>query len=302
MKNIFKKGLLAALIIAALCGCSDKGGTSSQDNTSTVSSTSDSTPESTDSAPGSTAESIVESAPESTAESTPESTPESIPDSTSGNMTADLTGTLDDVSSIFECSDGWTNGSMFNCTWRKSNVSFSDGSMKLKIDLDGDGTGTIPYSGAEFRSKGFYGYGMYEVEMKPIKNDGVVSSFFTYTGPSDNNPWDEIDIEFLGKDTTKVQFNYFTDGHGSHEYMYDLGFDAADDFHTYGFDWQADSITWYVDGEAVYTADKSIPSTPSKIMMNVWPGTGVDGWLNAFDGTTPLTAEYKSTSFRGNDE
>ena len=27
--------------------------------------------------------------------------------------------------------------------------------------------------------------------------------------------------------------------------------------------------------------------------MNVWPGTGVDGWLNAFDGTTPISAEYK---------
>ena len=292
MKNILKKGLLATLIVAALCGCSDKNGSSSQDNTSTVSSTPESTSsasESTTNAPESTT-STPDSTPESKPESKPESTVESTPEIDLKKMSADLTGTLADVSSIFECSDGWTNGSMFNCTWRKANVVFSDGSMKLKIDLDGDGTGAIPYSGAEFRSKDFYGYGMYEVEMKPIKNDGVVSSFFTYTGPSDNNPWDEIDIEFLGKDTTKVQFNYFTDGHGSHEYIYELGFDAADDFHTYGFDWQEDKITWYVDGEEVYTADKSIPSTPSKILMNVWPGTGVDGWLNEFDGTTPLTA------------
>ena len=32
--------------------------------------------------------------------------------------------------------------------------------------------------------------------MQAIKNDGVVSSFFTYTGPSDDNPWDEIGIAF----------------------------------------------------------------------------------------------------------
>ena len=38
----------------------------------------------------------------------------------------------------------------------------------------------------------FYSYGYYETSMKAIKNDGVISSFFTYTGPSDNNPWDEI--------------------------------------------------------------------------------------------------------------
>ena len=37
-------------------------------------------------------------------------------------------------------------------------------------------------------------------------------------------------------------------------------------------------------------------------MMNVWPGTGVDGWLNAFDGTVPLTAEYKSADFAAAEE
>ena len=98
----------------------------------------------------------------------------------------------------WECANGWTNGSMFNVTWRKDNVTFNDGKMQLVINNDKTPTGGIPYSGGEFRSKEFYGYGRYEVSMKPIKNDGVVSSFFTYTGPSDNNPWDEIDIEFLG--------------------------------------------------------------------------------------------------------
>lgn len=189
-------------------------------------------------------------------------------------------------------SDGWSNGSMFNCTWRKNNGVFEDGVLKMSIDEFGDG-----YSGCELRTNDFYGYGMYEVSMKPIKNIGVVSSFFTYTGPSDNNPWDEIDIEFLGKDTTKVQFNYFTNGKGNHEYVYDLGFDASEEFHSYGFKWAKDSITWYVDGEEVYTAAENIPSTPSKIMMNVWNGIGVDGWLGAYDGTAPITAQYKTASF-----
>ena len=195
------------------------------------------------------------------------------------------------ASSDFYASDGWTNGSVFNCGWYKENVSFDNGNMSLTIDKDT--TGKYEYSGAEYRTNDFYSYGYYETSMQPIKNDGVVSSFFTYTGPSDNNPWDEIDIEILGKDTTKVQFNYYTNGVGNHEYMYDLGFDASEGYHTYGFDWQPDHITWYVDGKAVYTATENIPSTAGRIMVNTWNGINVDDWLNPFDGKTPLTAHYQ---------
>ena len=197
----------------------------------------------------------------------------------------------------FEPSGDWTNGSMFNVTWRKTSCTYEDEKLQLTIDHDPKGK-DIPYSGAELRSKDFYGYGRYEVSMKAIKNDGVVSSFFTYTGPSDNNPWDEIDIEILGKDTTKVQFNYYTNGKGNHEKLVDLGFDASEDFHTYAFEWRKTRIDWFVDGERVHTALTNIPKTEGRIMMNAWCGTGVDGWLNAFDDSNlPLTAEYQWISF-----
>lgn len=192
-------------------------------------------------------------------------------------------------------SDGWSNGSMFDCTWRDKNVSFKDGIMTLSLNEDKPGS-SPKCAGAEYRTNDFYGYGMYSTRMKPAKNTGVVSSFFTYTGPSDNNPWDEIDIEFLGKDTTKVQFNYFTNGVGNHEYLYDLGFDASKEFHTYGFRWAPTFIAWYVDGQEVYRATEDIPSVPGKIMMNLWPGTGVDDWLNAYD-VKATTASYDNVCF-----
>lgn len=200
------------------------------------------------------------------------------------------------ATSLFEASDGWTNGNPFDCGWTKNNTSFDNGVLNLTIDKDS--SGQYNYTGAEYRSLEHYHYGYYETSMKAIKNDGVVSSFFTYTGPSENNPWDEIDVEVLGKDTTKVQFNYYTNGVGNHEYMYDLGFDASEGYHTYGFDWQKDSITWYVDGKAVHTATSNIPSTASKIMMNVWPGIGVNDWLKPFDGKTPLTASYEWVTYQ----
>ncbi len=212
-----------------------------------------------------------------------------------GSLSVDLSA---GAAANFHTADGWCNGSMFNVTWRDSNVRFEDGVMRLFIDRDAEPKDEVPFSGGEYRSNDFFGYGKYEVTMKAIKNDGVVSSFFTYTGPSDENPWDEIDIEILGKDTTKVQFNYFTDSKGNHEFMYDLGFDASEDFHTYAFEWKKDSITWYVDGVEAHTATESIPSTEGRIMMNAWCGKGVDGWLKAFDDSKlPLCAEYKSISF-----
>ena len=202
-------------------------------------------------------------------------------------------------SAITEIANGWSNGNMFNVTWRKSNCTFNNDKMQLIISEDTAGkAGSIPYAGGEYRTRKFYGYGRYEVSMKAIKNDGVVSSFFTYTGPTDKKPWDEIDIEILGKDTTKVQFNYFTNSRGNHEYMHDLGFDASEDFHTYAFEWYEDKIVWFVDGVEVYTATNNIPSNRGKIMMNAWCGKGVDSWLKAFDPENmPLTAEYEWFSY-----
>ncbi|MBQ6675487.1 MAG: glycoside hydrolase family 16 protein [Ruminococcus sp.] len=219
----------------------------------------------------------------------------------------DDSGMLADLSegmpSFFESSNGWTNGSMFNVFWRAENVTFENGKMQLKIDYDPREEQGIPYSGGEFRSKDFYGYGRYEASIKAIKNNGVVTSLFTYTGPTDSNPWDEIDIEILGKDTTKVQFNYFTDSKGNHEYMYDLGFDASEDFHTYAFEWHKDKIVWFVDGKEAYTATENLPSTPSNIMANVWCGKGVDSWLEKFDDSNiPLTGEYEWVKFTPFDE
>ena len=201
----------------------------------------------------------------------------------------------------FFASSGWTNGKPFDCWWYKQNAQIKGDHLELSVDKkwtnDRKPNWDPQYSGGEFRTNDFYHYGYYETSMQAMKNDGVVSSFFTYTGPSDNNPWDEIDIEILGKDTTKVQFNYYTNGVGKHEYMYDLGFDSSEAYHTYGFDWQPDHIAWFVDGKEVYRATQNIPKTPGKIMMNAWPGSaridsGIRDWLNDFNGNVPLTARY----------
>ncbi len=214
----------------------------------------------------------------------PHSSAEGIPDRTAKNEEKILNFSTG-LNNGFWAADGWKNNGMFNCTWSAGNAVVKDGIMNMSVTAGGDG-----YYGAEYRTTQKYSYGYYSVCMKAAKCPGLVSSFFTYT----NSPvWDEIDIEFLGKDTTKVQFNYYTNGVGGREFWFDLGFDASEGFHEYGFDWREGSIVWYVDGKAVYKATENIPSHPQQIMMNVWNGIGVDDWLDAFDPSKlPATAQY----------
>lgn len=204
---------------------------------------------------------------------------------------------------LWHKADGWTNGDPFACGWRADHITFSGGVMTLQLDDETcpDGCSDMDYASGEYRSNGFYQYGTYTVVMKAGTSDGIVSSFFIYTGSSDGNPHDEIDIEILGKNPTQMQINYFTNGVGEHEATIDLGFDASADFHTYAIEWMPEYITWYVDGDDVHTENGSngtLPSTSGRIMMNFWPGTdSVNDWLGEFSYTDPLQAQYSAVSF-----
>lgn len=207
---------------------------------------------------------------------------------------------------VFE-SDGWTNGSPFNVQWSANNVIYENGVAKLTIADNPNGSEETftEYYGGEMRTYQYFGYGDYEVSMKPSNKPGTASTFFTCTGSYDTNPhtgqpnpWDEIDIEFLGEDTTKVQFNYYVNGVGGHEYMYDLGFDASEEFHTYGFRWTEDYITWFVDGEPVYRVDATesspMPSTAGRMLMNYWCGSSAaENWMGKFENPDDKGPEYQ---------
>ena len=210
---------------------------------------------------------------------------------------------------LFE-SDGWSNGDVFNVVWKKHNVHYENGIMRLGITEEkatawiDDAEVEYDYTAGEARTQNYYHYGDYEVSMKPSANLGTASTFFVCTGPYDlkdgvPNAHDEIDIEFLGNDTTHVQFNFFVNGVGGNEYMYDLGFDASEEFHTYGFRWEENAITWFVDGAPVYkvTTDSSgktggnlkvvekLPSTAGRILTNYWCGNErAWGWMGTYVG------------------
>ncbi|MFJ8959799.1 glycoside hydrolase family 16 protein [Lentzea sp. NPDC102401] len=198
--------------------------------------------------------------------------------------------------------DGWTNGSMFNVGWRADHVGFQGGAMGLRLDTTPcpNGCSGRPYASGELRTANFYTYGRFEMRMKAAKSSGAVSGFFTYTGQTDGQPWDEIDIEILGKNPTQMQTNYFTNGTGNHETIINLGFDSSAGFHDYAIEWRQGRIQWFVDGRLVHTENGSrgpLPTHPQRFMANLWAGTGVDGWTGPFNYTGPLNAVYESAKY-----
>ena len=193
---------------------------------------------------------------------------------------------LEEDAKVSRISHGYSNKGMFRSVWSKDRVRYEDGIGYLSLVDEGDTN-----YGAEIRTHQGYLYGYFGGRMKPFAHSGTVSSIFTYNGG--RYIWDEIDIEFLGRDTTKVQFNYYSNGVGEHEYWYDLGFDASKDFHDYGFKWEEDRITWYVDFKPVYAVEARLGQW-GNFFVNVWAGEPkVMLWLGHYDKTeVPLEAQY----------
>lgn len=152
-------------------------------------------------------------------------------------------------------------------------------------------------------------YGRFETQMKPMKGSGVISAMFLYRF----DPWQEIDMEFLGRDTTKIMLNvYYNPGAVGDLYNYgyrgtpvliDLGFDAADDFHTYAVEWDVDEIRWFVDDKLIHKRSEGrptpIPHLPMRLHMNAWPMCSEE-LVGPFTGADlPLQAEFRSVRISG---
>lgn len=219
-----------------------------------------------------------------------------------GNSSDQLEENLDRFdSSKWEKAD-WPNGNPFNNTWRPDKVLFNKGVMTLV--LDNDGCPALckgkPYVSGELRTTRNYGYGYLESRIKAAKAPGTTTTLFFYSGEWGKPSHNEIDVEIFGKDPTKMQINYYAYSKQGHEKVIDLGFDASQGFHTYGIKWAKNSIEWYVDGKMVHRVigtPATLPSKPSKIMLNLWPGIGVDGWLGKFRYASPVKAEYDWVKF-----
>ena len=124
-------------------------------------------------------------------------------------------------------------------------------------------TGKYNYYGAELSGKDQFKYGRFEACMKMVSIPGSVSSMFLYYDDSwkkEEEPWNEIDIEVLGKGGTMWQSNIITrEGDPSiksntsseSKPLHEFGFDATEGFHLFAMVWTPEYVSWEIDSVEV---------------------------------------------------
>ncbi|BCE03544.1 PKD domain-containing protein [Marinicellulosiphila megalodicopiae] len=197
-------------------------------------------------------------------------------------------------------------------------ISKSDGSVivtppkEVDYSLNDDKL----YSSGEIYSEDLYLYGSIELRMKAAKGSGIVNGYFTYKNGSevDPEPWEEIDMEVLGKNNAvDLQTNIIT-GKASERITSDALHtqvqSLADDFHLYRMDWYPDRVEFFLDGQFLSRAGKenmtvdqyaSLTSLQG-IRLNLWPAN-IAEWVGAIDDSVyPVSMELDYLSYSSLDQ
>lgn len=147
------------------------------------------------------------------------------------------------------------------------------------------------YNGAELYSKSSIKYGRFDVRMRAVSGSGIVSSFFLYYNDSylgAPEPWQEVDIEVMGKNNEAFQSNIITGTSESKKTSEEMHtFDNLSiTYHTYTVEWTPDYIAWYFDGEEIRrTTGSQVAECQPKDMsyrFNLWISDAAS-WAGSFD-------------------
>ena len=159
----------------------------------------------------------------------------------------------------------------FNAEWQRytkssKNAYIEDGHLVIKAIHESDVHGIDQYTSARLNTanKFTFKYGKIAARIKLPEGEGIWPAFWMLGANINENggdtPWPqsgEIDIlELYGsKDDGVVEANaHYADASGSHAHMGAASYKLkegkfSDAFHIFELEWNAKSITWFVDGE-----------------------------------------------------
>ncbi|TBN41567.1 glycosyl hydrolase family protein [Pseudomonas sp. BGI-2] len=210
------------------------------------------------------------------------------------NLSDDFNGTtLDPVRWHVNNAEGNESLGRKPALFKPDNASVKNGNLNIVFRKE-----TLPqkyvklgfkdYSSAMVRthSRGLFGY--YEARAKPMDSAGSSAFWLAWTGMADNAT--EIDIFEIGGKTKNAALDRFYNMNAhlwatpqSTEHIADGStwvspWRLADSFHIYGFDWQPDTLRWYVDGVLVRESKNSHFFFPMQIVFDseaMWQWFGV---------------------------
>jgi GR25 family glycosyltransferase involved in LPS biosynthesis len=187
------------------------------------------------------------------------------------------------------------------------NVTFEP-DQTVRLTLRRERTPVRDFTSGALCTSQQYRYGRFVANVRPAATPGLITGIFLQR----NSPRQEIDIEFLGKDTRKMLVNVFynpgLDG-ARMEYGYrgtpaliDLGFDASEDFHDYAIEWTSTAIRWSVDGRLVYERldwdPTPIPHLPMQLHFNLWHSRSRELAGRLAHASLPATSELRTLHLR----
>ena len=162
-------------------------------------------------------------------------------------------------------------------------------SIGTKITYDSNGA-TFPMSkkgdSPTLRSDNYIFFGHVEVKVQAAEGKGIITSLVLLS-----DDLDEVDFETVGADNKQIQSNYFSKGDDS---TYNRGgFHTVDSpltkSHVYAFDWTAEKVEWFIDGQSVRVLKASdvgdkFPQSPMQVK--------VGAWVAGYEGNSPGTVEW----------
>lgn len=163
--------------------------------------------------------------------------------------------------------------------FRSENYSVTeDGAAQLT--LREQRTSVRSFTSAAIACRRAFLYGSFAAELRPSNVAGLITGMFLHR----NGPRQEIDLEFLGRDTTKVLVNVYYNpgndgaklefGYRGTPILIDLGFDASKEFHRYEIEWDPRFIRWRVDGRLIHERalwnPTPVPDLPLLFNVNLW--------------------------------
>ncbi|KAJ1659346.1 transglycosylase [Dispira simplex] len=165
----------------------------------------------------------------------------------------------------------------FSVDWCPENAYIEKGAMVLRLTSSCGTTVIYPHKLHK---------GRVEAMIRAGPSSGVVTAFIM----QGDNPKDELDLEWVGKDPHRVQSMYFVNGErvaGDELPGYHAAAESTQRYIRYSIDFGPDHVVWRVDGEIVRTLEREegrpFPSAANLLRMGVWDGSKNQEWAGIVD-------------------